>query len=558
METAIRWSPSSTTTQQRFLVADVIGRTFRHCKVVDYDGKSLQWETITRHNKVPAFRAFDWSAFNEALVVVGQWSGETTILNLEGGTQVLSLPIKSQRQCNAVAFNSTGLLATGLERVRNDFSLNVFDINQRMRGSSGPGSIRNAPPVEPIRKLASSEGITSIKFFTGQPDTLVAGVKGTCVRVYDLRESTGSPALQNQTPCVHNIAIDPRDENYFASVGPARDSTIHIWDRRSTLRSTASNLGSSGSNTQDGPVLVLKNAFDNGRNTDQASLWSLRYCKGRSGCLGILTSTGEFKIIETKNDYSLTEEIKVDEHNSISGSAEPVEQRIYVHSAYDVEHPYYHQRHGREENERIVSFDFINLAGSRHKACAITLRSDRSIEISELHNQRPALAISSKSTILVTNMDNDRRDGGGEMSADTGCYMIQAKQSHIRTSLPTIHGSHREADDIPLTDISARPIINGFSSQRQRISESAGPSYQRPEHNHLFSSPASVNTKTISNALAVSALPRRRCAEGYLFDCTKNTDIIHGEASLQEMWRWVGREHRSCHLTCSQLLIRFT
>jgi hypothetical protein len=38
-----------------------------------------------------------------------------------------------------------------------------------------------------LRKLASSEPITSIKFFKDQPDTLVTGVKGQFVRIYDLR-----------------------------------------------------------------------------------------------------------------------------------------------------------------------------------------------------------------------------------------------------------------------------------------------------------------------------------------------------------------------------------
>jgi SEA/GATOR complex protein SEA4/MIOS len=50
------------------------------------------------------------------------------------------------------------------------------------------GSDRHA--LEPLRKLASSEPITSIKFFKDQPDTLVTGVKGQFVRLYDLRGKT--------------------------------------------------------------------------------------------------------------------------------------------------------------------------------------------------------------------------------------------------------------------------------------------------------------------------------------------------------------------------------
>jgi hypothetical protein len=87
-----------------------------------------------------------------------------------------------------VSFSNQGLLAAGLDKVRNDFCLNIWDLNQRVspsRNVRGLGSDRQA--VEPLRKFAASEPITSVKFFKGQPETLVAGVKGQYVRIYDLR-----------------------------------------------------------------------------------------------------------------------------------------------------------------------------------------------------------------------------------------------------------------------------------------------------------------------------------------------------------------------------------
>lgn len=186
METAVRWSPTSTTAEQRFLLADVTGKAFRLCRVTGFDGKIVEHEVLSTHTKVPSFRAFDWSPVDESLIAVGQSSGDATVLRLGNEeTAVLpesySFPIRSQRCCNSVAFSAHGLLASGLDRVRNDFCLNIWDVNQRlaMKGSKGF--------TEPLRKLASSEPITSIKFFNDQPDTLVAGVKGQFVRVYDLR-----------------------------------------------------------------------------------------------------------------------------------------------------------------------------------------------------------------------------------------------------------------------------------------------------------------------------------------------------------------------------------
>jgi WD40 repeat protein len=196
METAIRWAPSSTTAEQRFLSVDVTGKTFRLCKVTGFDGKNLEHEVLSTHTKVPAFRAFDWSPVDESLVAVGQSSGDATVLRLSSeNAESISFPIRHQRYCNAVSFSRHGLLAAGLDRVRNDFCLNIWDVNQRMINKGPKGY------VEPLRKLASSEPITSVKFFRDQPDVLVTGVKGQYVRIYDLRGKYFVRLCRGSVPC---------------------------------------------------------------------------------------------------------------------------------------------------------------------------------------------------------------------------------------------------------------------------------------------------------------------------------------------------------------------
>lgn len=98
-----------------------------------------------------------------------------------------SFPLRNQRYCNAVAFSSHGLLAGGLDKVRNDVCLNVWDVNHRIMTGSSRGTLASdRQGAEPLRKL-SSDPITSIKFFREQPDTLVAGVKGQFLKLFDLR-----------------------------------------------------------------------------------------------------------------------------------------------------------------------------------------------------------------------------------------------------------------------------------------------------------------------------------------------------------------------------------
>ena len=403
MEVAIRWSSLSTPTEARFLIADVVGRTFKLCHITTYEKSNLQWEEVSRISKVPAFRTFDWSSRND-VVAVGQWSGETAVLALGTGKHVLSLPIKSQRQCNAVAFNSESLLATGLERVRNDFCLNIYDINQRVPLQSLQNSTSSIQQtVDPIRKLATSEGITSVKYFGQQPRTLVTGVKGTCVRIYDLREDSTNPALQYQTTCVHNLAIDPTNENYFASAAPPKETVVMIWDRRSTRRPTSTRTSPAGA--QDGPVLELRKPVEEGDGAANTNIWRLQYSSTEPGCLGILASSGNFRLYHTKKEYIEEDESQA---KGPSGQARPIyAQDLHVNHVDTVERSYQRRRlggrdHDREELDRIVSFDFANVYAPDQRPCAITLRGNGDIGIHELKGRRPALAISARSAIVIS------------------------------------------------------------------------------------------------------------------------------------------------------------
>ena len=535
METAIRWSPSSTTSEQRFLVADVKNRSFRHCRVESYDGTDLRFQTISTHHKVPAFRAFDWSPHDEAIVAVGQWSGEATVLRIDDSTQSLSLPIKHQRLCNAVIFSRTGLLATGLERVRNDFCLHVWDISQRLSTGASPGLGSGRQSLEPIRKLASSEAITSIKFFPGQPDLLVCGVKGACIRVYDIRESTGNPTLQLQTSCVHNIAIDPLDENYFASAGPPKDPTIHMWDRRFGPQSTAASLGSGTAHSSHcGPLLEFKKAFDNTKSSAPPSIWSLRYCKGQSGCLGALASTGDYKIFETKKEYvSEADRPKAYQNTALNGPL-PTVQYIFTERIHQVEYAFDHVKYKCPENRRIVSFDFTNLAGSRGRPCAITLRGDQTISICELKGRSSAVSVSPLGGLAISKSTTGARGSLPDNADLSGLVDIIYPRENLSAA--------NLVKNVRIKLNKMRPGNERLESQENDSSVGETPKLPSGEaHEALYDYQTGDEKLDIKDAMELLSVSRRRCAEGYLFDCAKNVEIVSDDPWLQELWTWIGR-----------------
>lgn len=181
MEAAIRWSPHSTRDNPRFLIIDVAGNRLRLCQIDSFSKSKVNYRQICIRDKLPNYTAFDWSKKDPTLVAIGSASGEAIIVTLDPekpDTDYLhTFSIRHQRKCNSIAFSENNLLATGLDRVRNDVCLNIYDLNDsRVTGKD-----------EPYKKLASSEAISSIKFFAKQPDTLIAGVSRQYLRIYDLR-----------------------------------------------------------------------------------------------------------------------------------------------------------------------------------------------------------------------------------------------------------------------------------------------------------------------------------------------------------------------------------
>ena len=545
METAIRWSPSSTLSEQRFLLVDVNGRSFKRCTVQRYFSKTLRYDIRSTYSQVQAFRAFDWAPHDETLVAVGQWSGEVTVLRIDDAIPSVSLPAKHQRLCNAVAFSRTGLLAAGLERVRNDFCLNIWDINQRFASVSSPGSGAAKPFVEPYRKFASSEAISSIKFFTGQPEILVTGVKGRGIRIYDLRENAGSPSLHFQTNAVFNIAIDSLDENYFACAGGTRDTTIQVWDCRSGIPYTAASFGSGSDSSGhvEGPVIQYAESFDTSKTMPQrrgsegndVSIWSLKYCKGKSGCLGALASNGEFKVFETKHEYSsLKEQYKAQQHHDYH-IPNTTEHSILTKRIHHVEHAR-DATDPRPQKVRIAAFDFTNLAGSKGTPCAIILRGDQSVEILELDGAPSALSVSSSGSVIVSKVRNTNISHS-EKSSSEDPFLTNTVHLIRHRVYGSVAGFLLGLRDGRRTNQIIDPNVTLEGDIRDGKLWSS-----REAHEIYISSRFSGKQLSMAEALTFSTVSRGRCAEGYLFDCKKNIDIVRDDPGLQKMWTWISRK----------------
>lgn len=190
-EGIVRWSP--TTYRQELLCITIAGASLTRYYATGKAFPSLhEFTPASTHRDFPAITTYDWSPQINGLVAVGTKGGEVHLLRIDDSSNdTVILPLKLQRTCQAVSFNKTGLLAVGLDRVRNDQCLQIWDINERLSNWE-PNKYGWALPdcktdFQPIRKLEPSLPVTSTRFFEDQPQTLVAGIKNQRLTIHDLR-----------------------------------------------------------------------------------------------------------------------------------------------------------------------------------------------------------------------------------------------------------------------------------------------------------------------------------------------------------------------------------
>ncbi|KAI8647874.1 WD40-repeat-containing domain protein [Parasitella parasitica] len=209
--------------------------------------------------------------------------------------QYPSLGVKLSRSSNVVSFSKTHphLLAAGLDKVRNDPCLLVWDVTRSIDsycntptgaqtptatfggggGGGGGGGVTRGhsqhesrstianqwridnrdnfdidrprssdmPPIStpgsssrdqgPVRQYGSSEAISSCAWSEhANAPLLVAGMGNKYLRVYDVRADASSSPLQFATKAVHGIVVDPFSSYRVASY--TEEGIIKLWDIR--------------------------------------------------------------------------------------------------------------------------------------------------------------------------------------------------------------------------------------------------------------------------------------------------------------------------------------
>lgn len=483
MEAAVRWSPHSIAGRERFLLVDVTDQSLTLNHIDDRGPKDVSYHTVARYGRLPNFGAFDWHKTDETIVALGLVSGSACLVKLNEDTQpsqtIATFKLKQQRKCNSVALSTQNWLAVALDKTRSDIGLNIWDANTDHQSNQ----------EMPIRRLCPAEVVSSVRWFSSQPQELIVAAQRSSIRIYDLREGyfgAGSN-VQVSTRNVNNIAIDPLDEHYFASAGSTGDPELSVWDKRWLNQSVSGNGVA---------VFDMKSAVDSSSRT---SIWSLRYSGQRRGRLAICSSRGELRVVdmvEGRTSMPNTEEyVPVNTHGGT-----PWNTNRYVAQTRTVEGPHEDAEDVRP-NEKLIAFDWIVGDSAIEEQKALALRPNRKVDILQVPCSLPYARVSARHDLSVAFHDHS-------------------------------------VTEIDPSSEATRPVSDQTQTAEDFGPYSEGPANTMEEEKMLVCSHGSAQ---LSRLLAPATVQRQRCRQGYLFDCQRNTRIIAGNWQLERLWEIVNR-----------------
>ncbi|KAF3937088.1 hypothetical protein ABW19_dt0208370 [Dactylella cylindrospora] len=526
----IRWSPHSDTAGQQFMTISEKETHVSLYTVKDFDHEkpeSINAELVYKKEKIPYIKCFDWSPLEPDLVAVGKSGGEALILRMRSGENEdnsISLPVKHQRGCNSVAFSRAGVLAVGLDKVRNDFCLNIWDVNSQWNTSmtvpSTPSSTKGGsmPTRLPQRQLAPSEMISSIQFFVDQPQVCLAGVGQRFLRAFDLRDSSGPPALNFPTRMVHGITID-RNQNYFSSC--SEDGFMAIWDRRfarSGLQEPALNFPK------------IYDEYGTGRSNSILTIHSLRYARENPSSFGVLGNNGILKLYQLGTQVVIpasTEGIggvgavaRFKDPSKLEAGVEKTPKELPFVTKVS-EAPF--KRPQRYENG-ITSFDWIADGTSGPALRVISLARNGTVTahtiptnpISTAFGARNNFAMSDHTDVNVLNAPSTK--------------IINVAEPNHTLYLGKDHDGYNDEDDDDSSSSSPENVV-----VHKRIRED-------PRRDSAINPEDFMFDPRDTLRIDISVTMRRRAEQGYQFDCGKNERLVtksKKEHELAEMWRWL-------------------
>ncbi|KAH6897053.1 hypothetical protein B0T10DRAFT_172351 [Thelonectria olida] len=556
----------------------------------------FDYKKVNRHDDFPPLTTYDWSPTDPGLLAVGTGTGVVNLLKIDDGSNAyVELNLKMSRTCQAVAFNTTGLLAVGLDRVRMDQCLHVWDVNRlSTMDKITKGFPLGANIADPLFRLEPSVSVSSVKFFEDSPQTLVVGIKAQGLRIHDLRDP-GS-VITFQTKCNNNLTVD-NDPNYFASSALDHPG-IMIWDRRATSKPVASDSymqAVEGDDLPWGGALrldrVIETDSDNfGPEGKHSLIRSLKYSRDHRGLLAVLSRTGQLKVLQTNKETP-------------TAIAQAGPELLQVQKSHEMDVSYVETS---RKNDRIVAFDWVPLGSTVLRPRLLVLRANGNFEILE----QPSNTADHVYKLVPWQAPHRGLEEGApyhsmmefepsQASEMLGPLLIEQSLSEValfgpesakiraevKTALKSNTLSSVTIDDVAATET---PLPDAFRSAKDvaakvralrafvrdefqptasanRVKPRVGDTkMEKSETTDLtlasdsLGSCREIHDALLASLAEVEGLPREaqcildhtmllRAKEKYLFDAVANRDIVADDPWVKYAWDWIATAEETAH-----------
>lgn len=478
-------------------------------------------ESIVRLNTIKDFGSItclDYSQSDIGIVGVGEKNGILRLFNIiSNGSEYddfdLRVRAKQQRSINSLGINNNGLIAMGLDRSKQDASLQVWDINYQSTDSN---------IVNPSFSYCPNESIVSLKF---SDDTSILAATTKFLKELDLRAP--SPVYQHPTRLTYDIKINPFNCWQFATYGD--DGTLAIWDRRKL--STSSN---STDYLETQPLLK----FDKLVGPGAASRKYMNSCFRWSALRGEEFATlhggeaikrwrlGIVPLSETKEDATFTES-RTEGSENISATSYKGVESLFVSTVHDINTTF----------DRVVTFDYIPKESG--ETSFICMRQSGTIYRMSLDEGISKTMFSSHNDLILSN--NDRASIEELRVTD---FTDTTLTNNITTAMKSLSFEDLDVSDeeynSTYNDEETSYLEDDASDQINDENGDDAKSFdQSEEHYSFLVKPEQLLQRDISMIM------RRRAVLGYGLDPVTTVEMIDRSKSLQNnayirnTWRWL-------------------
>lgn len=297
-------------------------------------------------------------------------------------------------------------------------------------------------------------------------------------------ESVTATAATLPTRHVHLISLDPLDENYFASAGPASENVLSVWDKR---RLPSNNYSTAAVPSSTPAVLEVQSVLP---HSFHPGIWSLRYSGYRRGAFAVLSAGGLVRLFET----------------SQSQAQEAVGGPLFVKHSHNLNASSAHQ--SPNPITRAIAFDHACPGGLRSRDSVLTITQNHQLQVLDVPSTPAVVEISALGEVAFV---------GGPVATTCASNNLQCHGT------PPLQDSDEKTNE--RTQMTGR--LAGLSS--------------RERHERFQNARLNASDPSLVDALKTIDLQRQRCLRGYLFDCQKNMDIVKDDPWLVELWETIRR-----------------